>query len=158
MVHHSIILNIEGPSWRLHQSQQLNSTESWTNHPDNHPDHSRMGWIPVGLRPPSIPPILESLQRTANHYALSPTSQQLQGPQTGVILTLISRNDNFRVGPSRFAKGVHFISVVARKRRTEGIEYSIRCANGAMVQQGCLSNNPASLWEASVKAVMSSSW
>lgn len=28
MVHHSIILNIEGPSWRLHQSQQLNSTAS----------------------------------------------------------------------------------------------------------------------------------
>jgi DNA replication protein DnaC len=28
MVHHSIILNIEGPSWRLHQSQQLNSNES----------------------------------------------------------------------------------------------------------------------------------
>lgn len=25
MVHHSIILSIEGPSWRLHQSQQLNS-------------------------------------------------------------------------------------------------------------------------------------
>lgn len=28
MVHHSIILNIEGPSWRLHESQQLNSNES----------------------------------------------------------------------------------------------------------------------------------
>lgn len=28
MVHHSIIFNIEGPSWRLHQSQQLNSNES----------------------------------------------------------------------------------------------------------------------------------
>jgi DNA replication protein DnaC len=28
MVHHSIILNIEGPSWRLHQSQQLNSKTS----------------------------------------------------------------------------------------------------------------------------------
>ena len=28
MVHHSIIFNIEGPSWRLHQSQQLNSIES----------------------------------------------------------------------------------------------------------------------------------
>jgi DNA replication protein DnaC len=25
MVHHSIIINIEGPSWRLHESQQLNS-------------------------------------------------------------------------------------------------------------------------------------
>jgi DNA replication protein DnaC len=25
MVHHSIIMSIEGPSWRLHQSQQLNS-------------------------------------------------------------------------------------------------------------------------------------
>lgn len=25
MVHHSIILSIEGPSWRLHQSQQLNN-------------------------------------------------------------------------------------------------------------------------------------
>jgi len=25
MVHHSIIINIEGPSWRLHQSQQLNA-------------------------------------------------------------------------------------------------------------------------------------
>jgi DNA replication protein DnaC len=30
MVHHSIILSIEGPSWRLHQSQQLN------NHADSH--------------------------------------------------------------------------------------------------------------------------
>lgn len=28
MVHHSIIFNIEGPSWRLYQSQQLNSNES----------------------------------------------------------------------------------------------------------------------------------
>jgi DNA replication protein DnaC len=28
MVHHSIIFNIEGPSWRLHESQQLNSNES----------------------------------------------------------------------------------------------------------------------------------
>jgi len=28
MVHHSIILNIEGPSWRLHESQQLNSNKS----------------------------------------------------------------------------------------------------------------------------------
>ena len=28
MVHHSIILNIEGPSWRLHESQQLNSKAS----------------------------------------------------------------------------------------------------------------------------------
>lgn len=28
MVHHSIILNIEGPSWRLHESQQLNFNES----------------------------------------------------------------------------------------------------------------------------------
>jgi len=28
MVHHSIIFNIEGPSWRLHQSQQLNSNAS----------------------------------------------------------------------------------------------------------------------------------
>ena len=28
MVHHSIIFNIEGPSWRLHESQQLNSSES----------------------------------------------------------------------------------------------------------------------------------
>ena len=28
MVHHSIILKIEGPSWRLHESQQLNSNES----------------------------------------------------------------------------------------------------------------------------------
>ena len=28
MVHHSIILNIEGPSWRLHESQQLNSNAS----------------------------------------------------------------------------------------------------------------------------------
>jgi DNA replication protein DnaC len=28
MVHHSIILNIEGPSWRLHKSQQLNSNAS----------------------------------------------------------------------------------------------------------------------------------
>ena len=27
MVHHSIIINIEGPSWRLHQSQQLNSKQ-----------------------------------------------------------------------------------------------------------------------------------
>jgi len=25
MVHHSVIINIEGPSWRLHESQQLNS-------------------------------------------------------------------------------------------------------------------------------------
>ncbi len=25
MVHHSIIINIEGPSWRLHESQQLNA-------------------------------------------------------------------------------------------------------------------------------------
>ncbi len=28
MVHHSIIFNIQGPSWRLHESQQLNSNES----------------------------------------------------------------------------------------------------------------------------------
>lgn len=28
MVHHSIILSIEGPSWRLYQSQQLNNTDS----------------------------------------------------------------------------------------------------------------------------------
>ena len=28
MVHHSIIFNIEGPSWRLHQSHQLNSNAS----------------------------------------------------------------------------------------------------------------------------------
>jgi len=27
MLHHSIIINIEGPSWRLHQSQQLNSKQ-----------------------------------------------------------------------------------------------------------------------------------
>lgn len=27
MVHHSIIINIEGPSWRLHQSQQLNAKQ-----------------------------------------------------------------------------------------------------------------------------------
>jgi hypothetical protein len=25
MIHHSIIINIEGPSWRLHESQQLNA-------------------------------------------------------------------------------------------------------------------------------------
>jgi DNA replication protein DnaC len=28
MVHHSMIINIEGPSWRLHESQQLNSNAS----------------------------------------------------------------------------------------------------------------------------------
>ena len=27
MVHHSIIINIDGPSWRLHQSQELNSKQ-----------------------------------------------------------------------------------------------------------------------------------
>lgn len=27
MVHHSIIINIDGPSWRLHQSQQLNAQQ-----------------------------------------------------------------------------------------------------------------------------------
>ena len=27
MVHHSIIINIDGPSWRLHQSQQLNAKQ-----------------------------------------------------------------------------------------------------------------------------------
>ena len=25
MIHHSIIITIEGPSWRLHESQQLNA-------------------------------------------------------------------------------------------------------------------------------------
>ncbi len=25
MVHHSIILNIQGPSWRMHESKKLNS-------------------------------------------------------------------------------------------------------------------------------------
>jgi DNA replication protein DnaC len=28
MVHHSIIINIQGPSWRLHESQQLNAEPS----------------------------------------------------------------------------------------------------------------------------------
>lgn len=27
MVHHSIIIGIEGPSWRLHESQQLNAKQ-----------------------------------------------------------------------------------------------------------------------------------
>ncbi len=27
MIHHSIIINIEGPSWRLHESKQLNARD-----------------------------------------------------------------------------------------------------------------------------------
>ncbi len=61
--------------------------------------------IPVGLRPPSIPSILVS--------PYSPLSQQLQGPQIGVILIFKSKNRNFQVGPSESVKWVHFIPVVA---------------------------------------------
>jgi hypothetical protein len=27
MIHHSIIISIEGPSWRLHESRRLNSAK-----------------------------------------------------------------------------------------------------------------------------------
>jgi hypothetical protein len=26
MIHHSIIINIQGPSWRMHESKQLNAS------------------------------------------------------------------------------------------------------------------------------------
>ncbi len=103
MVHHSIIINIEGPSWRMHESKKLNAHRK-----------KQIKSVAAALRSslPSSPTLRSSLhedlnKKPKNTDQTTTTIKHWGGSLNRGLFLPNSKASNFGVGPSISLRWVH---------------------------------------------------